>query len=167
MNKPDFQKGVRVILSGTTNWAQLTPTSGPNKMSGKFQTDLLLDDASVKELDSLGITKHVVIKNQEGQPKYDVPAVRLKANNPPTMFDTSKQTFDDYINNGSTIRAACLIKAWEKAGKKGLSVYINQGVVLSVSERGDSPATDALFEGVQTTPATSSSNEIANDDLPF
>ncbi len=165
MNKPDFQKGVRVIISGTTQWAQLTPTSGPNKMSEKYQCDLLLDDASVAELDSLGITKHVVIKNAEGQPKYDVPAVRIKANNPPTMFDTSKQTFDDYINNGSTIRAACLIKAWEMLGKKGLSVYINQGVVLSLSDRADSPATDALFEGVQTTPAPSKS--IESDDLPF
>jgi len=166
MNKPDFQKGVRVILSGTTNWAQLTPKSGPNKMSGKFQCDLLLDDASVKELDSLGITKHIVIKNAEGAPKYDVPAVRLKANNPPTMFDTSKQTFDDYINNGSTLRCACLIKAWEMAGKKGLSAYINQGVVLSLSERGESPATDALFEGVVVQPAPTA-NTIESDDLPF
>lgn len=166
MNKPDFQKGVRVIISGTTQWAQLTPKSGPNKLSGKFQTDLMLDDASQKELESLGVLKFVQIKNAQGQPKYDVPAVRISANNPPTMFDTSKQTFDDYINNGSTIRAACLIKAWEMAGKKGLSVYINQGVVLELSDRGESPATDALFAGVVTT-APATNNEISNDDLPF
>ena len=168
MNKPDFQKGVRVIISGTTQWAQLTPKSGPNKMSDKYQADLMLDDASQKELESLGVLKFVTIKNAEGQEKYDVPAIRIKANNPPTMFTTSKETFDDYINNGSTLRAACLIKAWEMLGKKGLSTYINQGVVLSLSERGESPATDALFEGVQVTAqTTTTNNEISNDDLPF
>lgn len=165
MNKPDFQKGVRVIISGTTQWAQLTPKSGPNKMSDKYQADLMLDDASQKELESLGVLKFVQIKNAQGEHKYDVPAVRISAKNPPTMFDTSKQNFDDYINNGSVIRAACLIKAWEMAGKKGLSVYINQGVVLSLSDRGDSPATDALFAGVQTTAPTN--NQIGDDDLPF
>jgi len=166
MNKPDFQKGVRVIISGTTQWAQLTPKSGPNKMSDKYQADLMLDDASQKELESLGVMKFVQIKNAQGENKYDVPAVRISAKNPPTMFDTSKQTFDDYINNGSVIRAACLIKAWEMAGKKGLSVYINQGVVLSLSDRGDSNATDALFAGVQTT-APTTNNQIGDDDLPF
>lgn len=166
MNKPDFQKGVRVILTGQTQWAQLTPTSGPNKMSEKFQCDLLLDDASVAELDTLGITKHVLIKNGEGQPKYETIAVRIKANNAPTMFDTNKQTFDDYINNGSTIRCACLIKAWEFSGKKGLSVYINQGVVLSAADRGDNAANDALFEGVKPQPSVVE-NGISNDDLPF
>ena len=60
----------------------------------------------------------------------------------------------------SLVRTRCL------AGKKGLSVYINQGVVLSLSDRGDSPATDALFAGVQTT-APTTNNQIGDDDLPF
>ena len=78
MSKPDFATGVRVILSGTTTWAQLTPTSGPNQFSEKYQVDLTLDDQSVKEIESLGVSDFLNIKDQEGVLRYEKLTIRIK-----------------------------------------------------------------------------------------
>ena len=171
--KPDFQKGVRAILSGTAQWAQLTPKSGPNKMAGKYQCDLMIDETSLKLLESIGAYKFVQIKGVDGQPKYEVPAVRIKANNPPNVFDTHKATFDDYINNGSVLKTNCIVKAYEYNGKKGLSVWVNDVIVLNLAERGEGGGTPSdFFEGVKPTeptfdavqPNTSNADE---DGFPF
>ena len=171
MNKPDFQKGVRVILAGTAQWAQLTPKSGPNKMANKYQCDLMLDEASVAQLEALGAYKFVQIKGVDGKPKYEVPAVRIKANNPPNVFDTHKATFDDYINNGSTLKVNCIVKAYEYNGKKGLSVWVNDVIVLTLAERGEGGGTPSdFFDGVvPTTPSFSNEpvNATEDDNFPF
>lgn len=169
--KPDFSKGVRVILTGTAQWAQITPKSGPNKLSGKYQADLMLDAASVKTLEDLGAYKFVQIKGQDGKPKYEVPAVRVKANNPPNVFDTHKHAFDDYVNNGSVLKTNCIVKAYDYNGKKGLSVWVNDVIVLTLAERGEGGGTPSdFFDGV--TPTEPSFDQItgapeSNDDFPF
>lgn len=168
--KPDFNKGVRVILAGTTQWAQLTSKSGPNQMAGKYQADLMLDAASVKTLEDLGAYKFVQIKGQDNQPKYEVPAVRIKAMNVPNVFDTHKQKFDDYINNGSTIKANCVVKAYDYKGKKGLSVWVNDVIVLNAVQRDGGSAPADFWEGVTPTEPTfdaPTATTESNDDFPF
>jgi single-stranded DNA-binding protein len=168
--KPDFNKGVRVILAGTTQWAQLTSKSGPNQMAGKYQADLMLDAASVKTLEDLGAYKFVQIKGQDNAPKYEVPAVRIKAMNVPNVFDTHKQKFDDYINNGSTIKANCVVKAYDYKGKKGLSVWVNDVIVLNAVQRDGGSAPADFWEGVTPTEPTfdaPTATTESNDDFPF
>ena len=111
MAKLDFAKGVSAVLTGTTNWAQLTEKSGPNKMSGKYQVELTLDAESIKTLESMKILEHVNIKRQDGTLKYEKPTVRLKTNNPPQLWDTSKMPFDGLIGNGTTLRPKPSLRA--------------------------------------------------------
>ena len=181
MSKPDFANGHRVILGGTVQWAQLTPTSGPNKFSEKYQVELILDEKSRKEIEDLKIADFVNIKTQEGETKYETLAVRLKSQKPPQIFDRNKAVFDDYINNGSKMRVQAFIKSWEMAGRKGLTCYINQGVVLEAAERQDGGPDDKLFEGLASSPQPASNpqpatgptspqqpvNTVDDDDLPF
>lgn len=148
MAKLDFAKGVTAVLTGTTNWAQLTEKSGPNKMSGKYQVELTLDEESIKVLEGMKIMTHLNIKRQDGSLKYEKPTVRLKTNNPPTLWDTSKQVFNDFIGNGSSLRAKVFIKSWEMAGKKGLTAYINKGLLLSLNDV-EGADDDDLWEGVK------------------
>lgn len=180
MAKLDFAKGVNAVLTGTTNWAQLTEKSGPNKMSGKYQVELTLDAESIKTLESMKILSHLEIKRQDGSKKYEQPTVRLKTNNPPQLWDTSKMPFNDLIGNGTTLRAKTFIKSWEMAGKKGLTAYINKGVILSLNDV-DGADDDDLWEDVAVTPAQTSvptdhKPDVAtasqafdeeDDDLPF
>jgi hypothetical protein len=150
MAKLDFAKGVTAVLTGTTNWAQLTEKSGPNKMSGKYQVELTLDQESINVLEGMKIMTHLNIKRQDGTLKYEKPTVRLKTNNPPTLWDTSKQVFNDFIGNGSTLRAKVFIKSWEMAGKKGLTAYINKGLLLSLNDV-EGADDDDLWDGVKVT----------------
>lgn len=164
MNKPDFVVGHRIIVGGTTNWAQLTTASGPSKFSEKYQVDLTLDATSAEEMKKLAIDQFINIKNQEGEFKYPDLTIRFKSKGLPQIFDRNKVAFDDLINNGSVMRIAGIIKSWEMAGKKGLTCYINQGVVLEAAERTDSLPPDFLFENVK---VKSDSVATEGDDLPF
>ncbi len=170
MSKPDFANGVRVILSGTTTWAQLTPTSGPNQFSEKFQVDLTLDDKSAEEIKSLGVENFLNIKDPEGEAKYDSLTVRVKTYKAPPVYDRNKKVFDDYINNGSVMRIAAIVKSWEYMGKKGLTCYFNQGVVLEAAERqeGDGGGIDdALFNDMPLSKSPKITQTVAEDGLPF
>lgn len=180
MAKLDFAKGVAVVLTGKTNWAQLTEKSGPNKMSGKYQVELTIDDESIKTLESMKILSHLNIKRQDGSLKYEHPTVRLKTNNPPQLWDTSKQPFNDLIGNGTTLRTKAFIKSWEMAGKKGLTAYINKGIILSLNDV-DGADDDDLWEDVEVSAAqvavptdhkpnvatASEAFDEEDDDLPF
>ena len=73
MAKLDFAKGVSAVLTGTTNWAQLTEQSGPNKFSEKYQVELTLDAASIKTLEGMKVLSHLEIKRQDGSKKYEQP----------------------------------------------------------------------------------------------
>jgi hypothetical protein len=183
MVKLDFAKGVSTVLTGTTNWAQLTEKSGPNKMSGKYQVELTLDAESIKTLESMRILDHLNIKRQDGTLKYEKPTVRLKTNNAPQLWDTSKMPFDGLIGNGTTLRAKAFIKSWEMAGKKGLTAYINKGIILSLNDVDGADDDDLwedvkveqLQEGQSAVPGTSidvatasqAFAEEEDDDLPF
>ena len=169
MNKPDFQAGLRVILSGTTTLASLTSATGPNKFSEKYQVDLTLDAKSAKEIESLGVADFLNIKDQDGNVKYDSLTVRVKTNKPPQIFDRNKNVFDDYINNGSVIRVASLIKSWEYMNKKGLTCYFNQGVVLEAAELQEGAGggiNEALFNDINPSPAVEAP-VVEDDGLPF
>ena len=183
MAKLDFAKGVSAVLTGTTNWAQLTEQSGPNKFSEKYQVELTLDADSIKTLESMKILSHLEIKRQDGSKKYENPTVRLKTNQPPQLFDTARMPFNGNIGNGSTLRAKAFIKSWEMAGKKGLTAYINKGIILSLNDV-DGADDDDLWEDVKVEPlqegqgaVPSASVDVAtaseafateeDDDLPF
>ena len=183
MAKLDFAKGVSAVLTGTTNWAQLTEQSGPNKFSEKYQVELTLDAASIKTLEGMKILSHLEIKRQDGSKKYEQPTVRLKTNQPPQLFDTARMPFNGNIGNGSTLRAKAFIKSWEMAGKKGLTAYINKGVILALNDI-DVADDDELWEDVEltapvnnsqasvpgtSTPEVSTAPEVTeeDDDLPF
>lgn len=183
MAKLDFAKGVTAVLTGTTNWAQLTEKSGPNKFSEKYQVELTLDAESIKTLEGMKILPHLEIKRQDGSKKYEQPTVRLKTNNPPQLFDTARMPFDGMIGNGSTLRAKAFIKSWEMAGKKGLTAYINKGIVLALNDI-DTADDDELWQDVDVTSPVSTaqaqvptnSPDVASasqafdqedDDLPF
>jgi hypothetical protein len=97
------------------------------------------------------ILDHVNIKRQDGSLKYEKPTVRLKTNNPPQLWDTSKMPFDGLIGNGTTLRAKAFIKSWEMAGKKGLTAYINKGIILSLNDV-DGADDDDLWEDVKVAP---------------
>lgn len=150
MAKFDFAKGVSVVLTGKTNWAQLTEKSGPNKFSDKYQVELTLDQESINVLESMKILQFLNIKTQDGANKYDTPTVRLKTQSPPQLWDTSKTPFTGLIGNGSTLRAKAFIKSWEMAGKKGLTAYINKGILLALSDI-DSVDDDDLWDDVTVT----------------
>lgn len=181
MAKFDFAKGVQAVLTGKAHWAQLTEKSGPNKMSGKYQVELELDKESIALLDSMKITSYLNTKRMDGTPKYETPTVRLKTNNPPQLWDTSRTPFTGLIGNGSIIRAKVLIKSWEMAGKKGLTAYFNKGVILSLQDL-DAVDDDELWsdipeelsaaptaEQLATPPAASAAQAFdeEDDDLPF
>jgi hypothetical protein len=184
MAKLDFAKGVSAVLTGTTNWAQLTEQSGPNKFSEKYQVELTLDAASIKTLESMKVLSHLEIKRQDGSKKYeDHPTVRLKTNQPPQLFDTARMPFNGNIGNGSTMRVKAFIKSWEMAGKKGLTAYINKGIVLALNDI-DVTDDDELWQDVElTAPVTTAQTTVpgtkpdvatapeafeeADDDLPF
>ena len=164
----DFAKGVSVVLTGTTNWARLTEKAGPDQMSGKYSVELTLDAASKDLLSGMKILDHVNIKRQDGTYKYEEPTVRLKTVSLPTIWDSQKNVFTDLIGNGSTMRVKATIKSYEMAGKKGLTCYINKGVVLNLVDIESNPEDDAaLFEGITPAPAPAQSVPEQDDDLPF
>lgn len=164
----DFAKGVSVVLTGTTNWARLTEKAGPDQMSGKYSVELTLDAQSKDLLSGMKILDHVNVKRQDGTFKYEQPTVRLKTMSLPTIWDTQKNVFTDLIGNGSTMRVKATIKSYEMAGKKGLTCYINKGVVLNLVDMEVNPEDDAaLFEGVVAAPAPSAAAAESDDDLPF
>lgn len=175
MSNIDFNKGVTIVVSGTANWAQLTERSGPNKLSEKYQVELTLDDASKKQLQSMKILDHVNIKRQDGSLKYESHTMRLKSKNPPKCYDLNKQEFNDLIGNGSKLRVQATIKAYEMAGKKGLTCYANKVLVLELNDAdliddtafwSDLP--DPTPEQIST-PATADQKVAfeSDDDLPF
>ena len=168
----DFAKGVSVVLTGTTNWARLTEKAGPDQMSGKYSVELTLDPPSKQLLEGMKIMDFVNVKKQDGTFKYEQPTVRLKTVSVPTIWDTQKNLFTGIIGNGSTMRVKATIKSYEMAGKKGLTCYINKGVVLNLMEmQDDGVDDDALFadlpaltnDQIPTAPST----EQEDDDLPF
>lgn len=164
----DFAKGVSVVLTGTTNWARLTEKAGPDQMSGKYSVELTLDAQSKDLLSGMKILDHVNVKRQDGTFKYEQPTVRLKTMSLPTIWDSQKNVFTDLIGNGSTMRVKATIKSYEMAGKKGLTCYINKGVVLNLVDMEANPEDDAaLFEGVVAAPAPSAVAAESDDDLPF
>jgi len=178
MAKLDFAKGVSVVLTGTANWARLTEASGPDQLSEKYQVDLTLDAESIKALETMRILDHVL------QAKYEMPTVRLKTKNLIKVWDKSKTLYTGLIGNGSTLRVRATIKSYEMGGKKGLTIYINEALVLSLEEYASAPD-DSLFEGVDTSSelpigaadapshkpnvatAAAAFDEPENDDLPF
>lgn len=178
MAKLDFAKGVSVVLTGTANWARLTEASGPDQLSEKYQVDLTLDAESIKALETMRILEHVK------QVKYDMPTVRLKTKNLIKVWDKSKTLYTGLIGNGSTLRVRATIKSYEMGGKKGLTVYINEALVLSLEEYA-SAHDDSLFEGVEfddslplgatelvnhkpdVATAAAAFDEPEDDDLPF
>ena len=161
MAKADFSKGVSVILEGTTNWAQLTEASGPNKFSEKYQVDLTLNESSAKQLEGLKILEFLNLKREDGSLKYEKPTIRLKTNNPPTIYDTSKTLYTGFIGNDSVMRVRALIKSWEMMGKKGLTCYFNQGVLLQLNTL-DLTDDSELWEGVEVTEMTSQQQEAVD-----
>lgn len=165
----DFAKGVSVVLTGTTNWARLTEKAGPDQMSGKYSVELTLDAASKDLLSGMKILDHVNIKRQDGTYKYEEPTVRLKTVSLPTIWDSQKNVFKDLIGNGSTMRVKATIKSYEMAGKKGLTCYINKGVVLNLVDMDmNTEDDDALFAGLDApAPAPAANNVQSDDDLPF
>lgn len=173
----DFAKGVHVVLTGTVNWARLTKEAGPDQMSGKYSVDLTLDSESKKLLEGMKILNHVNVKTQDGNYKYEEPTVRMKTMSLPTIWDRNKNVFTGMIGNGSTMRVKGVIKSWEVAGKKGLTCYINKGVVLELKEyEASEEEMEVLFEGVVPTPEqvnipgngnASSGDAADDDDLPF
>lgn len=182
MAKLDFAKGVSAVLTGTTNWARLTEKSGPDRLSEKYQVDLTLDAESIKTLESMKILSFLEAKRKDGSKKYEHPTVRLKTNQVPELFDTARLPFNDFIGNGSELRARVFIKSWEMAGKKGLTAYINKGIVLSLVDYDSND--DDLWEDVEltapvtasqasvpgtSTPQVSTAPEVTeeDDDLPF
>jgi len=178
MSKLDFAKGVSIVVSGTTNWAQLTEKSGPNKLSEKYQVELTLDEASQKELASMKILDHVNIKRQDGSTKYDSPTIRFKSKNVVRVYDTSKQIFNDLIGNGSIMRVQGTIKSYEMAGKKGLTCYINKALVLELNDAeqiddsefwSNLPDSPAVTEAQTKVPTASQETAFSDDDddLPF
>lgn len=172
----DFAKGVPVMLTGTANWAKLTKASGPDQMSSKYSVELTLDADSQKLLTGMKILNHVNVKTREGEYKYEQPTVRMKSMTPPTLWDSQRNLYEGMIGNGSVLRVKGVIKSWEMAGNKGLTCYINKGVVLDLKEIEDNPEEmDALFEGVEVTPEQASFGspkdapvkDNEDDDLPF
>ena len=178
MAKLDFAKGVSVVLTGTANWARLTEATGPDQLSEKYQVDLTLDADSIKALETMRILEHV------SQAKYEQPTARLKTKNLIKVWDKSKTLYTGMIGNGSTLRVRATIKSYEMGGKKGLTVYINEALVLSLEEYASAPD-ESLFEGIDVsqemplgaTEVPSSKPEVAtaaaafdnqeDDDLPF
>jgi hypothetical protein len=166
----DFAKGVSVVLTGTANWARLTEKTGPDQMSGKYSVELTLDSASRDLLSGMKILDHVNVKRQDGTYKYEQPTVRLKTVSLPTIWDSQKNVFTDIIGNGSTMRVKATIKSYEMAGKKGLTCYINKGVVLNLVEmQANTEEDEALFAGLDATAPTATATTPAqsDDDLPF
>ena len=188
MAKLDFAKGVSAVLTGTTNWARLTTESGPVKKfvptdSDKYQVDLTLDAESIKTLEGMKILSHLDMKKLDGSKKYENPTVRLTTYRIPDLFDTARMPFHGLIGNGSILRAKVFIKSWEMAGKKGLTAYINKGVILALNDI-DVADDDELWEDVEltapvnnsqasvpgtSTPQVSTAPEVTeeDDDLPF
>lgn len=180
MSKLNFEKGVSIVVSGTTNWAQLTEHSGPNKLSEKYQVELTLDQASQKELASMKILDHVNVKRQDGSTKYDSPTIRFKSKNVVKVYDTNRQIFNDLIGNGSKMRVQGVIKSYEMAGKKGLTCYINKALIIElndVDQVDDTefwaglPDASELKENQSKIPQASTekafSQDDEDDDLPF
>lgn len=165
----DFAKGVPVVLAGTANWARLTEAAGPDQMSGKYSVELTLDKASQELLSGMKILDFVNVKRQDGSYKYEEPTVRLKTQSLPTIWDSEKNVYTGLIGNGSTMRVKGIIKSWEMAGKKGLTCYVNKGVVLNLVEpQASAEEESALFEGVVPQPKTAAPQpQEINDDLPF
>ena len=173
----NFQEGVGLTVSGKTTWAQLTEASGPNKFSNKYQVELTLDEDSINKLKAVtsefDLVEFLDIKTKEGEKKYDSPTIRLKTNSMPRVWGMDKQPFTGYINNGSFISARIFIKAWEMAGKKGLTAYINEAAVLvpAADNATASGPSDELFKAKApaadaATPAAFSPVSTTND-LPF
>jgi len=173
----DFAKGVSVVLTGTANWARLTEASGTDQMSEKYQVDLTLDAASIKTIEGMRVLEHVT------QAKYEQPTVRLKTKNLIKVWDKSKTLYTGLIGNGSTLRVRATIKAYEMGGKKGLTVYINEALVLTLESYESAPDA-ALFEGIDVSQemplgaaevptnkpdvaTAAEAFETTNDDLPF
>ena len=73
MANVDFAKGHGTILSGSVKYARLTNESGPDGMSEKYECDLYLDSASVKQLTDLKILDHVRAKDPQGNFKHEEP----------------------------------------------------------------------------------------------
>lgn len=141
MAKLDFAKGVSVVLTGTANWARLTEESGMDQLSEKYQVDLTLDANSVKAIEEMKILDHVT------QAKYEQPTVRMKTRNLIKVWDKSKTLYTGLIGNGSTLRVRAVIKSYEMGGKKGLTIYINEALILALENYASGPD-EALFDGI-------------------
>lgn len=184
MAKVDFAKGHGTILSGSVKYARLTNESGMNSMSNKYEAELYLDSASVKQLTDLKILDHVRAKTQTGEFKHEQPVVKIKSINVPKAYLPNRQIFDGLIGDGSEIRANVWIKKWEHQGRKGLSVWVSAFVITNLVEYQMNEA-DALFEGLEDlgdvtaeqvavpsnkpNVATASASDAfaSDDDLPF
>ena len=174
----NFQEGVSLTVSGTTTWAQLTEASGPNKFSNKYQVEITLDEDSIAKLKALSSEFDVIeflnVK-KDGVNKYDTPTLRAKTQNLPRVWGADKQPYTGHINNGSFIAARISIKAYEMAGKKGLTVYVNEVAVLALATNNAMQGpSDELFKIKAPAPAAvdpatpaAFSPVSATSDLPF
>lgn len=138
-------------VTGRVFWAHVRK---PNDLSGKYQLDLSIDDATAKKIKDAGITPKKEEKNlgTENDRGTYVTLTRSATNKegmpmPPPVLDGKKNPVPDniMIGNGSVVNVVTHVYDWTFKNKKGKSLGLDAIQIKSLVEY-NNPVMDLLPE---------------------
>ncbi len=136
--KQEGKGNERFRISGRAFWAHVTEV---NKLSGKFQLDLSVDDATAKALEAKGIEIKQNDKDDEGKPENHRGCyVTLKSEYPPKLYDSKKNeiTKKTLVGNGSEVNVATHAYNWTFGRDSGTSLGLDAIQIVSLVAYKDS-----------------------------
>ncbi len=124
---------VTVVLRGETSFAKVLPgqlSLNYNKDGKEWKLDLVIDDATERELKKLGVGDRVKFKDNyvDGRPFITLKQPELRrdgqANDPIKIVNAANQPWNDTaeLGNGSVVDVKLNIKDYGKGKKKGIYI---------------------------------------------
>lgn len=152
----------RFVIRGKAFWAHVTE---PNKLSGKFQMDLSVDDETAKLLESKGIDTKTNDKDDEGKPEnHRGNYVTLKSEYPPKLYDSKRNeiTKKTLVGNGSEVNVATHVYDWKFFSDSGTSLGLDGIQIVELVAYKDSMGD--LFDAVDGYDSSEDSSEDTDSD---
>lgn len=158
------------IAKGKVLYSHLQePSKEENGFKAKYSIDLIVDEATRKELIAAGSQPKV--NKKTGQEYFNFWSNGKNKNgqfNPPIkVVDAKKQPIAAEPGSGSTVKVQYSAVEWTFAGKKGLMLALGAVQVLDLQERGVGEFDEEEGYSVSSAGKQQAASEFDDDDIPF
>ncbi len=121
----------------------------PNSLSGKYQTDLSVDDETALKLKTVGIETKIKIDPATNKADERGQYVTLKSEYAPKVVDSRNNQIPNtvLIGNGSTVEVKTHIYEWKFKTKSGSSLGLDAVQVLDLVTYTSAPTFETKLSG--------------------